>query len=528
MRIPRPGAVGLGILVLYLLIRIPLLAVPLDRDEGAFGLIGQAVLAGDQPYRDVFDHKPPGAFYLYALALLIVPPTATGVHLFLLVWNLLTLLVLASLARALAGREAALWTSLLFTIASAAPSVQGLTAGTEMLLLLPLAASLRLLLLASETGGGRRAAWLLLSGACAAGACWIKQSAAPTLLIVPLFLAVRHGRHGWRNALADAGIWLAGGSIPSLLAALLIALSGTWGEFWYWSFTHNLLYAELSWHRWAPRLAAKLAALLPDIGLPLLSALAGGWATRRRPEAWLAAAFLALSFVGACHSGFFYAHYFAQLLPAVALAGGIGLARIRTTILERRGLRAAAVFAVLAAAIALAVPVAARPWYWVLPDPVGVSRRLLKRQGADASAAVAAYVRAHTVAGEWIFVYGSEPQIAFEAERRDANPFVMAYPLTWPWPRHREFQERTWASIERVHPTYLILLASAEKLRRGRGMDPFLETRLESLGQQRYHLEAVVVDDPERGPRIESAAAAGNGTPARPPLFTLWRRNEDS
>ena len=235
-----------------------------------------------------------------------------------------------------------------------------------------------------------------------------------------------------------------------------------------------------------------------------------------------------LSFVGACHSGFFYAHYFAQMLPAVALAGGTGLARIRTGVLERRGRRAAWGFAVLAAVSVLAVPAAARPWYWVLPNPVGVSRRVLKQQAADASATVATYVRAHTVAGDWIFVYGSEPQIAFEAERRDANPFVMAYPLTWPWPRHREFQERTWASIERVRPTYMILLASVEKLRRGRGMDPFLETQLSSLGEQHYHLEAVVVDDPERGPRIESPAAAGDGTPTQPLLFTLWRRNADS
>jgi len=187
---PNPGLFGgdhswgprlawVAIFLLYLLVRLPLLEVPLDRDEGAFGLVGQAILQGELPFRDIFDHKPPGVFYAYAAALPFIPPTAAGVHAALLIWNLGTLLCLASLAGALAGRRAALWTAFVFAVISTAPSAQGFTASAEMLLLLPLAAGFRLTLtaLSCESRHMRRLL-LALAGAIGAGACWIKQPAA--------------------------------------------------------------------------------------------------------------------------------------------------------------------------------------------------------------------------------------------------------------------------------------------------------------------------------------------------------------
>jgi len=49
---------------------------------------------GGLPYRDVFEHKPPVGFYVHALGLLFVPPTAVGMHLFLHAYNFATLVVL--------------------------------------------------------------------------------------------------------------------------------------------------------------------------------------------------------------------------------------------------------------------------------------------------------------------------------------------------------------------------------------------------------------------------------------------------
>lgn len=59
----------IGFWTLFLIIALAsvLCAVaPLDRDEGAFLVIAQEVLHGRIPYRDVFDQKPPGIYYLLA------------------------------------------------------------------------------------------------------------------------------------------------------------------------------------------------------------------------------------------------------------------------------------------------------------------------------------------------------------------------------------------------------------------------------------------------------------------------------
>ena len=91
--------VWIAICLVYILIRINTVSIPLDRDEGIFGYAGQVILNNGLPYRDVFDHKPPVAFYLNALALLFVPPTSTGIHTYLHVYNFFTLIVLFFLAK---------------------------------------------------------------------------------------------------------------------------------------------------------------------------------------------------------------------------------------------------------------------------------------------------------------------------------------------------------------------------------------------------------------------------------------------
>ena len=44
---------------LFALLRAPFLSLPLERDEGEYAYIAQRLAAGDVPYRDAFDQKPP-------------------------------------------------------------------------------------------------------------------------------------------------------------------------------------------------------------------------------------------------------------------------------------------------------------------------------------------------------------------------------------------------------------------------------------------------------------------------------------
>jgi hypothetical protein len=523
---PDRSTIGIWIalLGLYLVVRAQLLAVPLERDEGLYGVIGQAILRGEVPYRDVFEHKPPGLFYLYALAVLLVPPTATGLHTFLLVWNLGTALCASSIAAALATPVAARWTMLLFTIASASAAVEGFALTSEMLILLPLTLSLRLALAAVQ-GERTRVLLLVASGALGALAFWVKQPAAVAGAIAPLvILAARRGAP--RRARTELGLWSAGAVAVSLAATVPFAALGVWDEFWYWAFTHSLLYGQIGATHWGQRVLGSLANLGRDLGWALAAGVGGSlfalW--MRRPGAWVGLAFLALSVVSAFHSQFLYLHYFALLTPAAAIAGGLGLAWLQEACERRFGAAGARLFVFASVLLAVGTPVLARPWYWLRPDPVAVSNRTLGLQGFDAAPLLAAYLRERVRPDERFFVYGSEPEIAFVAERRDLNPFVVVYPLTWDWPRHREFQERLWAEIERWRPPYILVPQTPYTLVRSPRMDPFLEEKLLALGRAEYRVEARLVVDAARRFELVEASAARPLQPGASILYEIWRR----
>src|SRR5262245_61545139 len=137
---PRHAPIALiaAAVLAFAALRVPLLAVPLERDEGEYAYIAQRMLAGEVPYRDAFDQKPPGVFAAYLLAFGTAGPTVVGIRLFLALWTAATAVALYALVRRLAGDLAAGFALLVFALASSDPSVLGFAANTENWMLLPL------------------------------------------------------------------------------------------------------------------------------------------------------------------------------------------------------------------------------------------------------------------------------------------------------------------------------------------------------------------------------------------------------
>ena len=55
-----------------------------------------------------------------------------------------------------------------------------------------------------------------------------------------------------------------------------------------------------------------------------------------------------------------------------------------------------------------------------------------------------------------MLVVGSEPQIHFLSGLRSATPFIYFYPMVRDYPRHVEFQERTWRELSADPPEWII------------------------------------------------------------------------
>jgi len=63
------------LLVLAAFVLLPGLLLGPYQDAGIFATLGEQLTRGELPYRDAWDHKPPGTYVIAALAAAIPGPT---------------------------------------------------------------------------------------------------------------------------------------------------------------------------------------------------------------------------------------------------------------------------------------------------------------------------------------------------------------------------------------------------------------------------------------------------------------------
>ncbi len=145
-----------GLLALVLLfaafVRLRLLEVPFERDEGEYAYAGQLILQGIPPYRLVFNMKLPGTYAAYALIMALFGQTVSGVHLGLLLLNLATIVLEFLLARRLFGDYAGVAAAACYALLSVGEPVLGVFAHATHFVVLPALAGLLLLLRALGSG----------------------------------------------------------------------------------------------------------------------------------------------------------------------------------------------------------------------------------------------------------------------------------------------------------------------------------------------------------------------------------------
>ena len=494
----RVVAAWAAIVIVYVLLRLPGIGVPLDRDEGAFGYMGQLINHGGLPYRDGLDHKPPVAFYINALALHLVPATAQGVHSFLLVYNFLTLICLFYISKLyFESRSAGLWCALAYAVFSASPAIQGFTASTEMWSLLPVSFSLLLALLGVKKHGGVKngRALMFASGVAGAIACWTKQTAVTSVLFVLVVVSTDllwSGSRTIRERVSAFFYWIAGAGVLSAGIAIYFFEHGIFSEFIYWCFVYDLSYTA------AGSTAGNLSEFvvrLAELGQGDFAVLAIGLGAaissivRRKKEGYFAALFLALSFLGTV-PGYAYRHYFAQLAPAVALGSGYGLWILIDKV--RQDLRTLA--GIGAGLAIIAVPVFANDHYFLERDPNAISRIYYGPNPFPESRELAAFVSSETAPDDPILIVGSEPQILFYAQRRSSSLFLMIYPLLNTHSRYKEFQRTMLEDIRKSPPKCIIAVMNVPySLLWDNRADLDAIHNLEDLAQREYDVDRVML-----------------------------------
>src|SRR5213080_4737072 len=103
---------------LVIAIRIRLLHIPLERDEGEYAYAGQLMLQGIPPYTLAYSMKFPGTYASYALIMSIFGQTIFGIHLGLLLVNTATSGLIFLLGRRLMNNSTAGIAALSYSVLS--------------------------------------------------------------------------------------------------------------------------------------------------------------------------------------------------------------------------------------------------------------------------------------------------------------------------------------------------------------------------------------------------------------------------
>ena len=458
------GAWALGVLALVGLatagIRLRLLDIPLDRDEGEYAYFGQLLLQGIPPYAQAYNFKMPGIYAVYALMLAAFGQTPAGIHLGLLVVNVVTIALLFLVVRRRFDTRVAVVAAVTFAGLSLSPRLLSTAAYAEHFVLPPVLAGLLVLPLAIDR---RSLAAYLGSGALFGTAFVVKQSAGAFLLFAVLYVLL-DTREDTRPRLAASAALVAGALAPFATVCLVMVLAGTFANFWFWTFTYASAYATaMPLAKGVQNLGSALRLILPTSYLVAVLACLGLSAlfwdrptpARRRFVVLLVGASLLATSAGL----YFRPQYFVLLVPALAILTGVAVDAVarRLSSVRARALRYG--LPIVLATVPLLHLVYLERTILLTDTPHEASRAIYGSNPFPESVEIGRYIREHTSPSERIAVVGSEPQIYFYAQRLAATGYVYTYALMEPQPYAAAMQRQMIREIEVLDPRFIVFVS---------------------------------------------------------------------
>ena len=485
------------VLGMVLLIRIRLLQVPMERDEGEYAYMGQLLLKGIAPYATAYTMKLPGVSMMYALFMALFGQTTTGIHLGLLLTNGVNILLVFLLARRITDKRAALVSCAAYALLSLSQSVYGVYAHATHFVVLFFLAGFLLLINYLD-----RDRWLALAaaGICFGMAFLMKQHAVLLIFFAFLYLAW----HGWQRSAAGlmkllfaCTVFTAGMIIPYALVVLYVFKAGVLAKFWFWTVQYAREYVSEQTLAEGFTNFGKTFVPIVKMQLPFwLMAIAGVGLifTRRRCKAdrFFLIGFLCFSLLSTCPGFYFREHYFVMLLPAVALLAGAAARTAELTMTATRFERYQPYLPALLLVIAAAYGLYHEGSYYFRLTPQEVTRKTYGPSPFPEAVQIASYLGAHTSPGDKIAVLGSEPEIFFYADRPSATSHIYMYGLMEQQKYSAQMQTELIGEIESARPKYLVIV----NLPSSWGIAPFKSRRVidwsEKYAREQYDLVGIV------------------------------------
>jgi len=279
-------------------------------DEAGYAYVAQGILAGEVPYRDMFDHKTPVIYYIYATIFRVFGATDFFLRFCTMLWAMATAIFVFLVGRKLLEDTGGLISAFLYAVFSSGVYVAGSMSNSENFMVLFLLIALYFFL-----GSKNKPFFLVLAGVFSGLAFMTKQVAIYNFLVLVGFLLIE-GKKGLKDLL-----WLTVGFLVFPVAFSLYFLTqGAFSAFINCAYIFNFYYIQsFSLEFFALRIAS--IAALGNLILWLLSIIAAFLILLkdRDRNLLLLLCWTLFMIFGVCTGGFYFNHYFFILIPSLCL-----------------------------------------------------------------------------------------------------------------------------------------------------------------------------------------------------------------
>ena len=504
--------------------RIRLLGLPLERDEGEYAYTGQLLLQGIPPYKLAYSMKFPGTAASYALLMSIFGDTTAGIHLGLIVINLVTVGLIFFLGRYLLSELAGLAAAAAYGVISLMPYVLAQAAHATHFVVLPAIAGTSVLLRALD----RQSRILILASGCLFGlALLMKQPGLFFVLfgVVYLFSHDRSEHVKLRQSALRSLIFLLGVTVPLLVTCLLLWNVGVFEQFWFWTIKYAGQYGSQVSIADGLRIFANNLPNAVGTAWPIWGIAASGLVMcmvnrTLRTRAVFLTTFAFFSILAVCPGFYFRPHYFILVLPAVSLLAGLAVAAALDTI--RFGAQNFRFVVLLLFGFALAWPMWAEADFF-FERPLAEANRMVNGTNPFLeSIKIGEYIRAQSSVSDTIAVLGSEPQIYFYSRRHSATGYIYTYGLMEPQPYAHQMQQEMMREIETAHPKFLVMVVVNKSWLAGRDSDQSILRWADAYCDANYE-EVGLINISDRGTDYYLSGRPPNVTPTADHIL-IYRR----
>jgi hypothetical protein len=442
---------------------------PLERDITTYAVIGSGLLEGRELYTDLWDHKPPGVHWTYALAIAAVGFGPTAVFLLAVLTGVVTLCGVFVVGSTSRGRYiGAVAAGAIWVLLSGDLWLEGNQPNTEAFINSCLVWAF-VLLLKADASRYPRAIYVAVGTLFALSSVYKHSTVLIAAAITCAHLlgreigARRAARAADEPPLPDAihaGRRLAWIAAPGLVAWLGVvatfALMGGLGDFYEAVFTYNRSYASGA--------LSNLSAIFGLYGRIPVASLPGVLAVTmvvavgclvdgvRNPGRWLLlGAYLLSACVVIVIPGRFYPHYFQLLLPALSVGYGWALDTLWHLGHRRAARYAAAALGTLSLGLVMwqEIPTYSLPaeeWSRQKYGEIFIDSERLGR-----------ILDRHLPPGDTFYEVGAETGLYFSSQRSPPSGVLYDYPLLTDSPLRDRLTRRVLSDLERTRPALIVV-----------------------------------------------------------------------